>query len=215
MRCLLLILTFLGTQINAQLNFEFVWGNEKIENFKNYPFLNNDSISFSELKLYVSDYLLKSDDRYLSVNSVDLIDNGIPSSKIILDSINLSSYETLSFNFGMDSTINTSGILTGDLDPMKGMYWAWNSGYINLKMVGKSSLVNTLKNEFEYHLGGYRKPNGTCFRVSLPLTTNSIQLDLKSLFLNPIDLKNNPVIMIPGKTASQITESASNLFSIE
>ena len=135
MRCLLLILTFLGTQINAQLNFEFVWGNEKIENFKNYSFLNNDSISFSELKLYVSDYLLKSADRYLSVNSVDLIDNGIPSSKIILDSINLSSYETISFNFGVDSTINTSGILTGDLDPMKGMYWAWNSGYIHLKMV--------------------------------------------------------------------------------
>lgn len=26
--------------------------------------------------------------------------------------------------------------MDGDLDPLNGMYWAWNSGYINMKIEG-------------------------------------------------------------------------------
>ena len=98
---------------------------------------------------------------------------------------------------------------------MNGMYWAWNSGYIHLKIVGKSSLVQTVKNEFEFHLGGYRKPNETYFDVTLPINGNNLKLNLKTLFLNHIDFNKTAQIMIPCEAAKMITSAAANLFSIE
>jgi hypothetical protein len=95
------------------------------------------------------------------------------------------------------------------------MYWAWNSGYIHLKMVGKSSIAQSKKNEFEFHLGGYRKPNETYFDVTLPIKGNNLKLNLKPLFLNHIDFNKTTQIMIPGEAAKTITSAASNLFSIE
>jgi len=55
---------------------------------------------------------------------VDLIDNENAESKVILDSVKINYFETLTFQFGLDSVINTSGIPDGDLDPINGMYWA-------------------------------------------------------------------------------------------
>jgi hypothetical protein len=48
---------------------------------------------------------------------------------------------------------------TGTLDvagTAKGMYWAWNSGYIFLKFEGKSPVIpDSLSNNFYYHIGGF------------------------------------------------------------
>lgn len=215
MRFLFFLFIIFNFHLSAQMNFEFTWGNEKIENFKRYPLNNNDWIEFSELKIYLSNYILSEKNHTIELNSVDLIDNENTDSKVILDSINPSSFESLTFNIGLDSVINTSGILLGDLDPINGMYWAWNSGYIHLKMIGKSSLVNAAKNEFEFHLGGYRKPNETCFKVTLPIGGNTVKLDLKPLFLNHIELNNTALIMIPGAQAKKIMQEAVKLFSTE
>jgi hypothetical protein len=82
-------------------------------------------------------------------------------------------------------------------------------------MVGKSSLVNTAKNQFEYHIGGYRNPNKTYFSVELPLIGNTLKLDLKPLFTETIEFQHESIIMIPSPNAKIIAESASHLFSIE
>ena len=50
--------------------------------------------------------------------------------------------DSLYFRFGTDSLLNVSGALSGDLDPSKGMYWAWNSGYINCKIEGRSVVTS-------------------------------------------------------------------------
>lgn len=215
MRVLILFFITLNFTLNAQLYFQFTWGNEQIENNKKYQLSDGDWIEFNELKLYLSNYRLGGKHHELSLNAVDLLDNEFPESKIILDSLNLNLYETLHFNFGLDSTINTSGILNGDLDPMNGMYWAWNSGYIHFKMTGKSSLISTPKKEFEFHLGGYRKPNQTYFSVELPIMGSKLQLDLKSLFAEHIKIQQESVIMIPSPNAKKICEAASKLFSIK
>ena len=57
------------------------------------------------------------------------------------------------FQIGIDSLTNVSGDLDGDLDPALGMYWAWNSGYINMKLEGKSSSCKSVKKEFQFHIG--------------------------------------------------------------
>ncbi|MEN9332504.1 MAG: hypothetical protein RLZZ94_1594, partial [Bacteroidota bacterium] len=71
----------------------------------------------------------------------------------------------VSFNLGIDSTINVSGAMEGDLDPMNNMYWTWQSGYINIKFEG--SIDDGVQRE--YHLGGYAYPNNALQKVNFKL----------------------------------------------
>ena len=62
-------------------------------------------------------------------------------------------YNRVVFDVGIDSLTNVAGILTGALDPRNGMYWSWQSGYINLKIEGDIRSKNS--KSFQYHIGGY------------------------------------------------------------
>lgn len=75
----------------------------------------------------------------------------------------------LAFMIGVDSSINTGGVLTGSLDPARGMFWTWNSGYIMAKLEGKSAASKAPGNYFTYHVGGYKVGQQTARWVSLPL----------------------------------------------
>jgi hypothetical protein len=76
--------------------------------------------------------------------------------------------------------------MAGDLDPIKGMYWAWQSGYINMKIEGKSSSCRTRKNEFQFHIGGYLSPYYAMRKVALTYdkkaTEINIGIDLYNFF---------------------------------
>ena len=56
--------------------------------------------------------------------------------------------------YGTDSLSNISGAFNGALDPINGMYWTWNTGFINLKIEGTSSS----QDKIEWHIGGYQQP---------------------------------------------------------
>lgn len=77
----------------------------------------------------------------------------------------------LEFNLGIDSLTQISGALGGDLDPGRGMYWAWQSGYIQLKLEGSSPVCQSRKNRFQYHLGGYLPPFQTIQTLRIPIHT--------------------------------------------
>lgn len=66
-------------------------------------------------------------------------------------------------------------IAKGVLDPVKGMFWAWNTGYIFLKLEGKSTYSKSPSNIFEYHIGGFKQPNNCIRQVTLDLTEKSLQ----------------------------------------
>lgn len=78
--------------------------------------------------------------------------------------------QELRFTLGTDSLTNASGVFGGDLDPTTGMYWSWQSGYINFKIEGRSAGCPDRGGEFVYHLGGYGHPWGTSKPVILPVT---------------------------------------------
>lgn len=60
---------------------------------------------------------------------------------------------------GIRAELQTAGDFTGALDPINGMYWAWNTGFISVKCVGEFSNLKTgLTQKFEFHLGGYQAP---------------------------------------------------------
>lgn len=125
-------------------------------------------------------------------------------------------YDTIKFHLGIDSLTNVSGAVGGDLDPTKGMYWSWQSGYINFKLEGNSPLCNTRNHEFQFHLGGYSAPFASMQTVYLPLTAKqkaNILFDVQKL-LSAIDLSVQQSIMIPGGDAVALSRLVASSFSI-
>jgi len=129
-------------------------------------------------------------------------------------------FDELEFCIGVDSLTNTMGVLTGDLDPVFAMYWAWNSGYINAKIEGTSNQCNTPQNRFEYHIGGYLAPYQSIQKITIPVSGNEIHnnvlvlnADLSKWFKD-ISLSKEPSITVPSTKAVTMAQHYANMFSI-
>jgi len=79
----------------------------------------------------------------------------------------------IQFLIGVDSIDQTRGAQSGDLDPIKGMFWTWNSGYLSFKIEGYSPLSTQPAHVFAYHIGGYRSAYNTVWRVKLYSTNDA------------------------------------------
>ena len=179
-----------------------------------------DSFYFSQLKLYISgiEFLNKDSVVWKEANSYHLLDaSDAKSLYIVLSSAVDLKFTQLKFNLGIDSITNVSGAMGGDLDPTKGMYWTWQSGYINMKLEGKSKLCKTRNNEFQFHLGGYQNGENALQTIILNVSENKeidILIDLEKM-LEGIDLSWQNQIMSPGKEAVLLSEKFSKIFSIQ
>lgn len=120
------------------------------------------------------------------------------------------------FYLGIDSSTNVAGVGQGDLDPTKGMYWAWQSGYINMKLEGNSKLCSKTKNEFQYHLGGYAAPNNALQLIELKLDGNgryNVKVDVEQFFTRT-DMRQIAHVMSPSIKAVELSAHAAKMFSI-
>ncbi len=226
------ILLFLGTvfficdstaQMNNMIYIHFAptFGVRQID-LSDSAFVVNENSKFAieVLKFYVADFrfLNKGKEVGREKNSYHLVDVSIKSTLEFKISAPLQKeFDQLIFNLGIDSTTNVSGVLGGDLDPTKGMYWTWQSGYINFKLEGTSNLCKTRNNEFQFHLGGYQYPYSSIQEVSL-LTKNdksiTIKLDIEKA-MNGIDLSKQDHIMSPKSEAVVLSNKFSKAFTIE
>ena len=114
----------------------------------------NDSVKISKCAIYLTNFKFynQSELVFEDANQAHLVDLLDPSPIQFNIPVNLV-YNRVVFNIGVDSNTNVAGILTGDLDPREGMYWAWQSGYINFKLEG---ILNAkVQQAFQYHIGGY------------------------------------------------------------
>lgn len=196
--------------------------------FKNQPFELNksyispkDTLQISVLKFYLSGIEFHYFDGTIlkEKNSFHLIDAAdLESLKLKFPQSKEKNISKIRFNIGIDSTQSTTGALSGDLDPTKGMYWAWQSGYINMKIEGKSNRCTTRKNQFHFHLGGYLQPFYALRTVEIPIKNedNTLQLVMDlALFFEMLDLKEVNTIMSPSKTAMDLADKTTLLFRIE
>ena len=103
------------------------------------------------------------------------------------------------------------------------MYWAWQSGYINMKIEGKSNSCKTRKNQFHFHVGGYLQPNYALRKVNFNFIDNYninknneivLQIDLAKLF-DEVHLSETNSLMIPGKDAMKIADESVKMFTVE
>ncbi len=184
-------------------------------------FTTNDSkhLKITEVKFYLSKIQLLRNGKIVleEKNGFHLVDAGQTNPFIIVvNNTQNISFDQVQFNLGIDSTTNVSGAMGGDLDPTKGMYWTWQSGYINFKLEGTSPLCTTRNNEFQFHLGGYQKPNYCLQPLSFPIK-NSIKIDLNldvQKILEQVDLSKTNHIMSPSAEAVLISKVVANAFTI-
>ena len=202
--------TFTGIQ------FSPVWASEKLEIEKKYT-LKDDVVSISKLKFYVSDINLKKSGKtvYKIPEKSYLIDSE-NRLKIDFDKNITDDFDEIQFSIGIDSLTNVSGAMGGDLDPVNGMYWSWQSGYINFKVEGNSEKSGAVHKDFQFHIGGYLKPFETLQTVVLPLKRNQnvIFVDV-SRFLSEIDLKKTHSVMSPGEKATALARVFQKIFYTE
>jgi hypothetical protein len=229
--CIIIFFMFLFSfAIDAQtkrdslvMQIQFKYGGRPLERNKKYM-TKSDTLEIETFKFYLSNIEIEFDDtsKIKPKNNYHLIDWDDPKSLLIpIVAKQNKIISKVTFNIGVDSTASVSGALSDDLDPTNGMYWAWQSGYINMKIEGKSNSCQTRKNQFQFHLGGYLKPYYALRKIEIPIQKNQIQngainiiADLENL-LSEISLKETNSIMIPGQAAMEIADLSAKIFSIE
>ena len=179
-----------------------------------------DSVTLSTLKFYISNIQLQYADgtTYVESQSHHLINiEDEASLKFSLKEVSNKKINKVLFDVGIDSLTNVSGNLEGDIDPSLGMYWAWNSGYINMKLEGTSSSCTSVKKNFQYHIGGYLPNQNAIQHIVLDGVQNdhsiTVQADVAK-WLNKISLKDHPSIMIPGAQALSMAKMYNQMFSL-
>ena len=201
------------------LSFLPYFGKDSLVINKNYfSEIISDSVSIQSLRFYLSDINLIKNGRkiYQVKNQPNLIDISKKLQVKLFTKSELE-FDSIQFDIGVDSLSQISGAMGGDLDPTKGMYWSWQSGYINFKLEGKSNICNTRNHVFQFHIGGYQSPYNTIQHIILPVqnkTNINIKLNIKKL-LSQIDLKNVNQIMSPSEKSVEISKQYANFFSIE
>jgi len=185
---------------------------------KYYSRKHQDSIEITRLKFYVSDLTLlhKGVPVYQHTTRHHLVDmesESNPCIPVLFDE----DFDEFSFYLGVDSITNVSGAHGGHLDPTNGMYWTWQSGYINFKLEGKTALCPARNHLFQFHLGGYQKPFMTQQRISLKTGNNQrIQVLLPiDQFLETIDLREIYEVMSPGERAVTLSAIIARLFTLK
>lgn len=179
--------------------------------------LQKDSIQITTCKFYISNLTYYYQNSIVFKNSslfrlIDLSEDTIvrmisqiPSHLLI---------DKLSFDIGIDSNINRLGVQEAELDPTNGMYWSWQSGYINFKLEGTSPKCNTRKNRFQFHIGGFL-PNQYALQTIIIDNPNKVntKIDVNLLnFIQRINLKEEPSVMIPGIRAVEISKIFQEVF---
>ncbi|GAB4133047.1 MAG: hypothetical protein Fur0041_04920 [Bacteroidia bacterium] len=203
----------------AYISFQPMIGNALLNQDKKYFIAElNDSIQIDVLSFYISDITFLRNDTvvFREDNSYHLIDFTKPvSMRVAVDFGSDITYDKVRFHLGVDSLTNVSGAMGGDLDPVNGMYWTWQSGYINFKMEGVSQKCPARNNRFQYHLGGYQFPFNTLQKIELKTVKKVIQVDVHpELFFKKVDVSKEFQIMSPSQKAVQLSETAASLFSV-
>lgn len=133
-------------------------------NTTTYKNARGEDFKINVFKYYVSNIKLTKTDgsSYLIPESYFLIDESKSSSKMItITDVPTGDYIKIEYTIGVDYARNFAGAQTGALDPINGMFWTWNSGYIFVKLEGTSPQSTAANNLLTFHIGGVVDPNNT------------------------------------------------------
>lgn len=185
--------------------------------------------NISNFKYYISNIeLISEKGKTIHSKEYFLINEDEPTSKkITLSSIPEGNYTSIRFMIGVDSLHNCKGAQSGALDPVNAMFWTWNTGYIFMKLEGKSSASTATGKTIEYHIGGYKEPSNCIKTITLkfdsPVIITSKQTSDIQIKVNAAEVLNTPTAIdfskLPtvndSKNATMIADNYMDMFSIE
>jgi hypothetical protein len=215
----------------VEIRFSHFAGAGKLNVDSTYYNSFGEPYRISRFKYYITNIKLLSSDNHTEIEIGDsyfLVQEEDELSRTISLSVPEGNYAAVSFLLGVDSLHNVSGAQTGALDPMNGMFWTWNTGYVIVKLEGKSPLSTLPGNLVEYHLGGFKGPDKANRRISLTfprgnldVTTKktgvvNVKVDVNSFFssIHKLPIKAYPACTSAGSLARQYAENYAALFSI-
>lgn len=230
---LVYLLLFVAGNLTAQhktgellINFQHI-ANGKPMILKDSSYTNsfNENYNITRLKYYISNVHCEGQLIGKSSHNIFLVDASEESTVRL--NVPAGTYNQLYFTLGVDSIFNCSGAQDGALDPLNGMFWTWNSGYIFFKLEGFSSSSTADLNRIEHHIGGYRGPHKAGRTMALmlekPLVVKendkhqvNIQLNLDRYWAseNEIKINDHPVVMVPGELAKRSADNFKAMFSV-
>ena len=203
----------------VRVKMNHVWamsGAEFVLNTELVQPMNNDTMTFTTFKYYISNFKLKKADGtwWTHPESYFLVDLNNPSSlSLNLGELPVGEYTEMEYVLGVDSLRNVSGAQTGALSTTNSMFWSWNSGYIMIKAEGTSPQSGT--GSFAFHLGGYAGTNNVVTTKNIVFGSNNLTVsgDKTSevhINANPAKLfhadplSSGTSIMMPGTKAKQM-----------
>lgn len=164
-----------GETGEASIVFEnYVGQNELLLNQQLYSNANGDSFLVTKYMYYVTDVnFIKADGTSVSHDDYKFLINAEDPTTLnnLLKGIPAGTYTSIGLTLGVDSVHNVSGAQTGVLDPIHGMFWDWNTGYIMAKLEGNSPQSTAPMNKLSFHLGGFSGSLSVVKKVSFPLAT--------------------------------------------
>ncbi len=175
------------------LEFDNVVGTANLQmNTSDTPYTNGKDQPYKVtwLTYYVSNIKIKKSDGTVFEDPIKsdgsagyyLVDEkDAESQEITLQNVPTGDYTEVTFTIGVDATQVNQGAQTGALDPAKGLFWSWNSGYIGLALEGVSPVSTEEGNTFQYHVGGYKTDATTVNNVrTVTLTFNGDSAPVRS-----------------------------------
>ena len=209
------------------LYFENRAGDKAIQADSVYENASGETFTVRNFKYYISNIVLHDGNKIQSFpGEYFLIDNNESSSKQIQLSTTLKALTSIQFILGVDSLQNVKGVQTGSLDPAKGMFWTWNTGYVMAKLEGNSPFANTPAHSFSYHVGGYKHKENAAREIHLIIAQDTgftnknysitIAADVLKWFdsEHKIKIAETPFCHEPGTLATRLADNYANMFRI-
>lgn len=159
------------------------------------------------LQYYLSKLQLRhTNGTWTDLNNYNLLNSHKGKNLFTLSNVPFGTYDSLRINIGVDSAKNNSVDNTGDLDPVNGMFWPWNTSYIFYMFEGNFERTDSTVAGFAYHLGANDFLMSYAFGLKQPLVLNenaaapslNFRLDVNEIFdtPNPVDLKDPSIPLI-------------------
>lgn len=157
----------------------------------NHVNASGNRYSIDILKYYISNVIFTREDGLkFKLNRYDLIDIEAPESSIIpVNDIPEGTYTSIQLSMGVDSIRNHTGAQDGDLDPVYGMAWPWNTGYIFYKHEGQYMKNDSTSAPLRFHFGTDPGYSTVTIPLHVEITTESkaiyLVFDVNKMYNDP------------------------------
>lgn len=195
---------------SIQLRFHVLFGDSAAKSGVTRH-LGHNNYQLKSCRFYISNFQLFDENHQLieTYSEAKLLDIENPESLQFLIA-NSPRAKYVKFGVGIDSLTNVSGAYGGTLDPTNGMYWSWQSGYINLKIEGNYIAPRVKK--FEYHLGGYLGENACYFTSAFMPISATIEVYLAlDQFIQKAETLSVYKVMSPSADAVKLSRAFAQL----